>query len=101
EHSVGRVLAVYSALMVALAAIGVAVPPRERGRYQGFAGGTVAVAAIVGPALGGLLVDHASWRWIFLLHVPLGLAALGLGWEGRDHTWGSPHVVAALGGGAL
>jgi MFS family permease len=61
-----------------LASIGAAVPPRERGRYQGFAGATVALAAIGGPALGGLLVDHAGWRWIFVLNAPLGAAALAL-----------------------
>ena len=45
-----------------LATIGVVVPPRDRGRYQGLIGATWAAASIAGPALGGLIVDHATWR---------------------------------------
>lgn len=39
------------------------------------------VAPAVGPVLGGLLVDNASWRWIFLVNLPLGLVGFGLGWR--------------------
>jgi len=61
---------------LALATIGVVVPPADRGRYQGLIGATWAAASIAGPALGGLIVDHASWRWIFYVNLPVGALAL-------------------------
>lgn len=52
------------------------VPPRHRARYQAMLGIIPAIAIVVGPLLGGVIVDHASWTWIFLINVPLGAAAL-------------------------
>lgn len=63
-------------MSLAQAAVGDLVSPRERGRYQGYIMAVFAVAASVGPLLGGLLVDHASWRWVFYVNLPLGAAAL-------------------------
>jgi EmrB/QacA subfamily drug resistance transporter len=63
-------------MTLAMAAVGDLVQPRERGRYQGYIAATFAVATIVGPLLGGVLVDHASWRWVFLVNLPLGIVAL-------------------------
>jgi len=62
-------------MTLAMAAVGDLVAPRERGRYQGYIAATFAVATIVGPLLGGLLVEHASWRWVFLVNLPLGATA--------------------------
>ena len=61
---------------LALATIGAIVPPRDRGRYQGLIGATFAAGSIIGPALGGLIVDHASWRWGFYVNLPVGALAL-------------------------
>ncbi len=64
-------------LMVgAQAIIGDVVSPRERGRYQGLFGAVFAVATVVGPLLGGFLTQHASWRWVFYINVPIGAVAL-------------------------
>jgi EmrB/QacA subfamily drug resistance transporter len=63
-------------MSLAQAAVGDLVSPRERGRYQGYIMAVFAVAASVGPLLGGLLVDHASWRWVFYVNLPIGAIAL-------------------------
>lgn len=59
----------------AQAIIGEIISPRERGRYLGYIGATYVVAAVGGPLLGGLLIDRWSWRLIFAMYVPLGIAA--------------------------
>src|ERR671915_243807 len=61
---------------LAHATIGVIVPPRDRGRYQGLFGSTFVFGSIIGPALGGILVDQASWRWTFYVNLPVGALAL-------------------------
>lgn len=48
---------------------------RQLGRLMGIMGFAVALGPALGPALGGLLIDTASWRWLFLINVPLGIAA--------------------------
>ncbi len=50
-------------------------PPRQRGMSMALFGMTVIVAPIVGPTLGGWITDHFSWRWVFLINVPVGLLA--------------------------
>ena len=51
-------------------------PPWKRGRFQTLAGLAFGIAAVMGPLLGGFITDHFSWRWIFLLNVPVGLSVL-------------------------
>jgi EmrB/QacA subfamily drug resistance transporter len=61
-----------------LALLTTSFPASERGRAIGAFGAAVGVGLALGPPLGGLVVQHASWRWIFLINVPIGLAALVL-----------------------
>jgi EmrB/QacA subfamily drug resistance transporter len=51
------------------------VPPRERGRFQGYFAGLFAMSSTLGPVLGGYLTQHASWRAVFLINLPLGIGA--------------------------
>jgi EmrB/QacA subfamily drug resistance transporter len=60
----------------AQAIIGDIVPPRERGRYLGLTGAVFAVASVAGPLLGGFFVEALSWRWVFYINMPIGLAAV-------------------------
>ncbi len=65
---------------LSLAVIGNIVPPRDRGRYQGLIGAVFAAASIIGPAVGGFIVDNTSWRWIFYVNLPVGGLALLVIW---------------------
>src|SRR5581483_8265295 len=87
---------------LALATVGNIVPPRDRGRYQGLIGAVFAAASIIGPLVGGLIVDNTTWRWIFYVNLPIGGLALVVIYltmprraEKREHS------VDWLGGGIL
>ena len=52
--------------------------PRERGKYAGLLSSMWGVASIVGPAVGGFITDHLSWRWVFYVNIPVGLVAISM-----------------------
>lgn len=90
-------------MALAMAAVGDLVAPRERGRYQGYIAATFAVATVVGPLLGGVLVESASWRWVFLVNLPIGVVALvGLSLRLPTQDVAPPeHPLDALGAALL
>ena len=53
-----------------------AFPPEQRGKAMGFWGLGIVVAPILGPVLGGWLTDTYSWRWVFYINLPVGIASL-------------------------
>ncbi|MEV0764571.1 MDR family MFS transporter [Nocardia sp. NPDC050435] len=76
-------------MVTAMALIADTIPLRERGKYQGALGAVFGVTTVVGPTLGGLFTDHASWRWCFYVNVPIAIIMIAL----AART--IPHVRAA------
>jgi len=67
-------------------------PPRKRGMAFAIYGMAVVLAPAIGPTLGGYITDHFSWRWVFLINVPVGLLSLLLT---NRVVVDPPHLVAA------
>lgn len=63
-------------MALAMATIGDVIPPRERGRYQGYFAAVFGTSSVLGPVLGGWFADGPGWKWIFFMNVPIGLVAL-------------------------
>ncbi|MEU2678345.1 MDR family MFS transporter [Streptomyces sp. NPDC007107] len=64
----------------AFALIGVLLPPRERGRYQGMVAAVMAIGQLGGPLVGGFVAGHLGWRWAFYINVPIGLICITWCW---------------------
>ena len=68
-------------------------PRQSRGSAMSMWGATAGVATLVGPILGGVLVDYAGWEWIFFINIPVGVIGFWLAWrmvpslETHDHTF--------------
>lgn len=65
-------------MVVAMTVVADIIPPRQRGKIQGIFSAVFGVSTIAGPLLGGFIVEHSSWQWIFLLNLPIGALALAV-----------------------
>lgn len=60
---------------IAMTIIGDIFPPERRGKMQGIFGAVFGLSSVVGPAVGGFIVDHLAWQWIFYINLPFGIVA--------------------------
>jgi EmrB/QacA subfamily drug resistance transporter len=63
---------------VAMAVTADIIPANQLGRWMGYQGVAFAVASLLGPVLGGLFVQHLSWRWAFYINLPVGVVAIAI-----------------------
>ena len=70
------------------ALIGELIAPRERVRFQAYFAMVFTLASVTGPVVGGVVVSHLSWRWLFLANLPLAVFAV---WRLRKLPRGEPH----------
>jgi EmrB/QacA subfamily drug resistance transporter len=88
-------------IVLSQALIGELVSPRQRARFQGYFATNYSLASIGGPIIGGLVVHHASWRWIFLANLPLcAIAAWRVGRLQQMHSL-EARPISDLGGALL
>ena len=89
-----------------LAIISASFPEKDRGRAIGTWSGFTAITTALGPVLGGWLIEHVSWRWVFFINLPLALAVIVIsfwhvpesrGSEAKLDVWGASIVTVGLG----
>jgi EmrB/QacA subfamily drug resistance transporter len=85
-----------------LALISANFPQEQRGRAIGTWSGFTSITAAIGPVLGGFFIEHGSWRWVFFINIPLGLAVLTLSlWKVPESRVGNPGAEPDWPGGLL
>ena len=80
-------------LILSQAVIGDIISPRERGRYQGYMGSVFGVSIVAGPLVGGFFTDHLTWRWVFFVNIPVGVAAMIITQDRKSTRLNSSHRV--------
>lgn len=94
-------------MSTSMTAVGDIFTPRERGRWQGYMSMVWGTSSIIGPAVGGYIVDFLDWRWVFWVNLPVGIVAFTLiarlfpakkrdGEKEPIDYWGSLLIVVAL-----
>lgn len=61
---------------VTMTIIGDIFPPERRGKMQGIFGAVFGLSSVIGPAIGGFIVEHSSWEWVFYVNLPFGIASM-------------------------
>ena len=87
-------LAAGMTMAVGISIVTAAFPPAERGKALGIYAISIAVGLGLGPTLGGLIAEYASWRYVFFINVPIGIAALL--WGARIIPRGETHPGQSL-----
>lgn len=80
-----------------MAVIARTFPPERRGAAMGLWGATAGVATLVGPLVGGLLVDAFGWEWIFFVNIPVGIVGFVLAWILVPQLQTHPHRFDIVG----
>lgn len=60
---------------MAMTIVGDVFPPEQRGKWQGLMGAVFGLSSVVGPTIGGWIVDNSSWHWVFYINLPVGILA--------------------------
>src|SRR5436305_7257940 len=91
-------LGAVAVLPIVLTIIGDIFALEERAKVQGLFSGVWGLSSIIGPALGGVIVDHFSWRWVFYINIPFGLlSAILLIVSLKEHVERKKHSIDYLG----
>ena len=79
---------------LAMTIVGDIFSPAERGKWQGLMGALFGLSSVIGPTIGGWIVDYSSWQWVFYINLPIGILAtltIYLGLRGEKRPTG--HIV--------
>lgn len=87
-------------LALGMAIVTEAFPPQERGRALGLVGSIVSLGVVLGPTLGGVLLESLSWHWIFFVNLPVGIIGYWLVLRFVPNTQPAGNQVFDFGGAA-